>query len=120
MSFTESVHAAEFLVSEANGYRSRDTITVAHTKDLPPGTVLGQTSDTGKFKQLDPSATDGSETAAAVLYDWAGASGGDVKAVGITRDAVVVRRALSFAGGMAQENQDAAVAALVARGIVSR
>lgn len=116
----ETTRAAEFLASEANGDRSRDQITVANTKDLPPGTVLGQITTSGKYKQHDPDATDGTETAAAVLYDWAEAASGDVRAVGIARDAVVVRQALLFASGMGQGDKDAAVDALAERGIVSR
>lgn len=120
MILTESTRTAEFLASEANGDRSRDSITIANSTDLPPGTVLGQVTDSGKYKRFDPDVTDGGETAVAVLYDWAEASNGDVRAVGITRDAVVVRRALSFASGVSQGDQDAAIDALAERGIISR
>jgi len=41
---TEGRHAAEHLVSEANGYRSREAIIVASGADLDPGTVLGKIS----------------------------------------------------------------------------
>jgi len=52
---TEGQHAGEFLVSEANGRRSRETITVASGQDLSAGTVLGKiTADT-----LDGSADAG-------------------------------------------------------------
>lgn len=116
----ETTRAAEFLASEANGDRSRDVITVANSSNLEPGTVLGQVTTSSKYKRFDPDATDGSQTAAAVLYDWADASGGDVRAVGITRDAVVVRRALAFSDGLLQADKDAAIASLEALGIVSR
>lgn len=116
----EATRTAEFLVAEANGDRSRDQITIAYSKDLPPGTVLGKITTGGKFKQFDPDATDGSETAAGVLYDWAEASAGDVRGVGVVRDAVVVRGALAFASGVSQGDQDAAIDALAERGIVAR
>lgn len=120
MIMEEKTRPAEFLVSEANGSRSRAIITVAHSKDLPPGTVLGQVTASGKYKQYDPAATDGSETAAAVLYGYASASAGDVQAVVIARDAEVVRRALAYASGISAANKNAAVAALEERGIISR
>lgn len=116
----ETTRTAEFLASEANGDRSRDAITVAHTSDLEPGTVLGQVTTSGKYKRFDPDGADGSETAAAVLYAAANAAAGDVRAVGISRDAVVVRRALAFADGVEQGDKDAALASLEARGVVSR
>lgn len=41
-SATEAMHAAEFLVSEASGNRSRETITVLSGQDLVAGQVLGK------------------------------------------------------------------------------
>ena len=40
---TETFHAGGFLVSEANGSRSREQITVLSGQDLLAGTVLGKT-----------------------------------------------------------------------------
>lgn len=46
--FTEGRHAGEFLMSEAAGTRSRDTITIpAGTGKVEPGTVLGKLSADG-------------------------------------------------------------------------
>ena len=44
--FTEGRHAAEFVYSEANGFRSREEVTVAASlaAALPAGTVLGRRS----------------------------------------------------------------------------
>lgn len=39
---TEGIHAAEFLVSEAHGHRSREEITVLSGQDLVAGHVLGK------------------------------------------------------------------------------
>lgn len=41
-SFTEGLHAAEFLVSEGPGYFSRDAVTVASGQTLTAGAVLGK------------------------------------------------------------------------------
>ena len=116
----ERTHAGEFMVSEANGHRSREQITVARSKDLPPGTVLGRVTATRKYKQLDPAATDGGEIPAGVLFDWADAANGDRQAVAIVRDAEVVRADLAFADGMSQGDKDAAIDGLAERGVVSR
>jgi hypothetical protein len=44
--FTEGRHAAEFILSEANFHRSRDTITIASGEGvLAPGTVVGRIGD---------------------------------------------------------------------------
>lgn len=47
---TESIHAGEFLVSEAPGHRSREEITVLSGQDLVAGQVLGKvTVGSGAF-----------------------------------------------------------------------
>ena len=37
---TEGRHAGEFILSEANGNRSRETIIIASGRSLPAGTVI--------------------------------------------------------------------------------
>lgn len=44
--FTEGRHAGECIVSEANGTRSRETVTLAASQDLEAGTVLGRLTGT--------------------------------------------------------------------------
>jgi len=39
---TEARHAGEFIVSEANGWRSRESVIVAAGQDLEAGTILGK------------------------------------------------------------------------------
>jgi Na+-transporting NADH:ubiquinone oxidoreductase subunit NqrA len=66
----EGKHTGEFILAEAPGTISRDTVTVtvgAATK-LAPGTVLGKLSGTGLYVPYDDSASDGSENAAGILY----------------------------------------------------
>lgn len=70
MTLTESPRPGNFILSEANGRLSRDNITVrvpANTT-MPAGTVLGQISANGKYAAYDDAATDGTETAAGILY----------------------------------------------------
>jgi len=117
---TESMHRGEFLESEANGKRGRRAATIASSVALKTGTVLGMVTASGKYKLHDPAAVDGTETASAILYGDADASGGDAPAVVVVSDAVVIGAALTYKSGMSQANKDAAQAALEAQGIVFR
>ena len=59
----------EFIISEANGTRSREVVTVAAAAAaLPAGTVLGKITASGKYVAYSDAASDGTETAAGVLY----------------------------------------------------
>lgn len=116
----EGRHAAEFLVSEANNYRSRDAVTIAYGSSLDAGTVLGQVSSSGKYKPFSASATDGSENPAAVLYFPTDASEGDVEATVIARDAEVKGEILGFPSGITNTQRNSALSALADAGIVAR
>lgn len=84
---TEVTGAGAFIVSEANGNRSRDnvTITVAADTVLKAGTVLGMLA-TNKYVPYDNAGSDGSESARAILYS-AVVNDGDAPA---DRDGVVL------------------------------
>jgi hypothetical protein len=68
---TEGQHTAEFLVSEAPGTLSRDegTVYVPANTTLQGGTVLGQQSQGGRYGQYDETNSDGTQVAAAILYN---------------------------------------------------
>ncbi|MES1927535.1 head decoration protein [Salinisphaera sp. T31B1] len=117
---TEGRHTAEFLASEANGFRSRETITLASGETLEAGTVLGVSTTTGKYAGLNPDSTAGYEDATAVLYDNCDATAGDIKAVIVARDAEVKRDALVWPDGIEEADKTAALEALAAKGIVAR
>lgn len=117
---TESQHTAEGLVSEANGNRSRDTITILSGQNLDAMTVLGKVTASGKYVQLDEGAVDGSENAAGVLYAAVDATAADKQGVRIARDAEVVKASLQWNGTINQAQKDAAVAQLEALGIIAR
>jgi hypothetical protein len=70
---TEGKHTGQFLISEAPGTRSRDsvTVTVPANTVYGPGYVLGKLSATGKHVAYDNAGSDGSESAAAILYEEA-------------------------------------------------
>ena len=95
---TEGRHAGGFLVWEASRDYCREAVTIA-AGTLAPGTVLGRITVGSKYATHDPDASDGTETAVAVLWDKADASAGDAPAVAIVRGpAIVNRHDLVFAG----------------------
>jgi hypothetical protein len=71
---TESFHAGEFLLSEGNGQISREAINVAAGAALQAGQILGLITDSGEFAPYDPTAEDGSENAACILFGPLGQS----------------------------------------------
>ena len=118
--FTEGRHPGGFLVWEAFRDYCREVVTI-DTGVLEPGTVLGKITVGGKYIAHDPDATDGSQTAVAVLWDRADASAGDVAAVAIVRGpAIVNRHDLVFTGSPSAPEIAAAHAALAAAGILVR
>lgn len=111
---------ASYLVSEANGTRSREVVTVAKGHQLQPGAVLGAVEATGQFVPVDPTATDGSETAVAVLFAEVDSTDAERAAVVTARDAEVAAHALGWPAGMTEPQKSTALAKLAARGIVAR
>jgi Bacteriophage lambda head decoration protein D len=117
---TEGRHAGGFLVWEASRDYCREVVTI-DAGQLEPGTVLGRITVGGKYAAHDPEATDGTQTAVAVLWDKADASAGDVRAVALVRGpAIVNRHDLVFAGTPSAAEITAAHAALAAAGIIVR
>ena len=83
--------------------------------------MLGKITVGGKYVAHDPDATNGAETAVAVLWGKADASAGDVPAVALVRGpAIVNRHDLVFAGTPSEPEIAAAHAALAAAGILVR
>lgn len=115
---TEGNHTAEFILSEANGDRSREVVTIASGNDLGAGHVLGKITASGKYADYDADAADGTETAAAVLYADCDASTADAEAVVIMRDAEVSAAKLVWTDKANDET--AGTADLAAVGIVAR
>lgn len=87
---TEAIRSGAFLLSEGNGKISREEITIASGAGvLQAGTILGKVSASGKYVAYDNAASNGSETAAGVLYAQADATNGDAKALLVDCNAVV-------------------------------
>ncbi len=212
-SYTESNHAGEFIVSEASGSRSRESITVLSGQNLNAGAVVGKvalgaatsaadagnTGDgtmgavtvgadaqvgaytlsiieaatnagdfqvvdpagdvvgigtvavafeggglsftladgatdfvvgdkftitvaagSGKYKEWNPASTDGSQTAAGVLYDAVDASSADADGVIVARDAEVNASELAWFTGATSDNKTTGKSQLADLGIIAR
>jgi hypothetical protein len=125
MSLTEGKHTGEFILSEANGTRSRDnvTVTVPANTTLEPGHVLAKLSATGKYVEYDNSGSDGSETAAGVLYgELVNDTGApvDMDGVVVNQDAEVRDDDLVWKTGLVGADETAGKADLLALGIKAR
>jgi len=114
---TEGPYTGEFILSEANGDRSRDNITVelanAADNGIDAGTVLGMRASDGKYLAYDDTATDGTETVAGILYAPTGDldGGGDVAAVIVNADAEVIGEKIIGPTG-AEDDVETGLAAL--------
>jgi hypothetical protein len=116
----EGRYAGEFVVSEGNGRISRETIIVLSGQTLQPAAVLGKVTASGKYKALDPGASDGSEVAAGILYDRVDASDGDAEGVAIVRLAEVNAAELVWPDGITGGEQTTALGELAALTIIAR
>ncbi|MCM2396195.1 head decoration protein [Rhizobium sp. S95] len=110
-----------YLVSEANGYRSRDAgIIASGSGKLDSGVVLGRITASKKLVPVDPAANDGSQNAAAILYEGCDATTKDVRRTFTARDTEVHAAVLVWPAGMTDNQKTAALAQLAALGIVGR
>ena len=112
---------SDVVKDEGKNRFSRDDDTLASgSGKVVCGTVLGRVTTTGKFKPLNTAATDGSQTAAAVILQFADATAADVTVVNLKRRAQVVMQALVWPIGINATQKNAALAALETLGIVAR
>ncbi|MBL4781790.1 MAG: head decoration protein [Porticoccaceae bacterium] len=116
---TEGRHAGEFIVSEANGSRSREAITVVSGQDLGAGDVVGKVTASSKYAIYNNAASDGTEVAAGILYAAVDASAADAGGVVVIRDAEVNAAEIGW-NSQAQGAIDAGTTDLLALGIISR
>ena len=94
----EGVHAGEFLLSEANGDRSRnktETMSSTAATSVPAGTVVGRITADSKLLPYADGNVDGSETAVGILWDSADATAADAPCAIIARDATVARQRIA-------------------------
>jgi hypothetical protein len=117
---TEGQHSLEFVVSEANGARSRKIGTLITGQNLAAGTVLGVITASGKYTQFDQDAATGEEAAAGVLAYACDATSADASCVIIARDAEVNGAELVWPGDIEVGEKATAIASLASAGIIVR
>jgi hypothetical protein len=116
---------ASFIVSESEGYRSRDDVTVTVPADTTyaAGTILGKITATDKFVRHAAAAADGSEVEAGILYETLANTTGsavDSESVSFARDAEVNGSELTYEVGADAAQIILSDAALKALGIIVR
>lgn len=120
---TESRHAGEFLISQANGNRSREVATVKSGQDLVAGQVVQFSAGEliAASGDLD-TAGDLDTQVAGIIWDNVDATGGAVaNCLYIARDAEVKDAALTYPDESTAGGEKAAtVASLAALGIIVR
>lgn len=108
---TEPNHTGEFIVTEANGYRSRGEGQVASGNDLVAGAVVQLTA--GEYVPVVDAATD----PVGVLYAAVDATSAATDGVFLVRDAEVARGRLTFPVSFLAADEDEAIVRLEAQGI---
>lgn len=117
--YTEKNHAAEFIHSTANANRSFDNVMLTGTAALEPGTVLGRTIG-GPLAVFDPTASDGTEIACAILINATDPRDGDVLGLALTGEAEVNAARLVWPFGITNAQKIAAQTDLLAYDIKIR
>ena len=119
--FSESMNLGDLLKYEAPNLYSRDRVAVASGQNLPLGTVVGLVTVTGKFKQIDPSAEDGTQVAAGVLLQTCDATLIDRDdGLVVARHAIVAHHALAWPDAITTAEKLTAIAQLKALGVLVR
>lgn len=116
----DSRGAGHFILSEANGYRSRQRISVAAGQTLVSGQVIAKLTAGGAHVKLAPAAADGSQTVVGILFDDVVTTTEVTEAVSFERDGEVNAADLVWPAGITENQKTAALAALAAKGVIAR
>ena len=116
----ETTHAGEFIVSEAPGTLSRESITVVSGQTLVAGAVVGIVTASSKYAEYDNDAVDGTETAVGVLFDAVDASAADAPGVVVRRLAEVSLGKLVWESTADQADKDAGVVDMATDYVIAR
>lgn len=118
---TEGLNLGDLLKYEAPNLYSRDQITVASGQTLRLGAVVAIVTATGKVKQIDPSATDGTQYAAGVLMQPCDAALIDREdGLMVARHAIVADHALVWPVAITLAEKQSAVLQLKSLGVLGR
>jgi hypothetical protein len=112
---------SDIVKDEGENRFSRDEdILVSGSGVVKIGTVLGKVTSSGKFAPLTPGASNGTQTAAAIILETADATSADRTVVTLKRRAQVVLQNLVWPEGISPTVKANAIAALETQGIVAR
>ncbi|MFT4327292.1 MAG: head decoration protein [Wolbachia pipientis] len=117
---TEQNNLGDLLKYEASSLYSRDQITVAKGQNIKLGTVVAKKTDDGFIRVLNPTGTDGTQTAIGVITNDINSKDSDMKGVIITRSAMLADHAVVWPANITEEQKTAAIKQLEARGIIIR
>ena len=112
---TEARRTGEFIISEANGTRSREEIVIdAAAGAMVPGTLLGKITASGKYAAYsNADSPAGVGVAVGVLYAAVADSAADQPAVMVCRDAEVAE--IHLTGSDATGKTDLAALGVIVR-----
>lgn len=117
---TDSPGAGHFILSEANGYRSRQRVNFGPGQSIKAGQLYGVITASKLAVKLAPGAADGSQTAAGIAFDDVQTTTASVEGVGIERDAEVAQVRLIWDPAVTEPQKVAALAALAGKGVIAR
>lgn len=110
--FTEKARNLAFLLSEANGYLSREVLTIASGAGvLEAGTVLGKITASSKYvpsPNAEVVGKEGAETGVAILGYGVDATDADVEVICVTNDAEAKEPMLLFEASVNDSTKRAA------------
>ena len=87
---TEGTWNREWLIWTLGSFSIENITVLAGAGNLPTGRMLGKITASGKYKNYDDTAADGTQAAAGILLDDCDATGAaDVSAVLLVRHAIV-------------------------------
>ncbi|WP_341823129.1 head decoration protein [Wolbachia endosymbiont (group A) of Clivina fossor] len=116
----EQNNLGDLLKYEASSLYSRDQITVAKGQNIKLGTVVAKKTDDGFIRVLNPTGTDGTQTAVGVITTDIHSKDSDMKGVIITRSAMLADHAVVWPANITEEQKNAAIKQLEGRGIILR
>ncbi|MGL9762099.1 MAG: head decoration protein [Wolbachia sp.] len=117
---SEQNNLGDLLKYEASSLYSRDQITVAKGQNIKLGTVVAKKTDDGFIRVLNPTGTDGTQTAVGVITTDIHSKDSDMKGVIITRSAMLADHAVVWPANITEEQKNAAIKQLEGRGIILR
>ncbi len=113
--------SAACIIQEAPGYHSRDKIIIADGSGVVvSNSVLGMITASKEFAPLDLAADDGSQVAAALLFQAVDATSAAARGTGLVRSIDVHGEQLVWPDAITDEQKTLAVEQLASKSIITR